>query len=155
MGVDSLIVGNSAKPYRLEHDGQTIEFRLIDQSVKAEWERRLYLRAMTGAEGLATVKGQAWLENRLVELEKQYHKGGFGFLTETSIEYLQTPAGMDLLITLLTDRDLVSLAGIIASSGVKIKAILHTVLRESFPGVKFSPPKADAKDNAGEDSSPN
>jgi hypothetical protein len=155
MGVDSLIVGDSARPYRLEHDGQVIEFRLIDQAVKAEWERRLYLRAMTGAQVLAAVTSRAWLENRLVELEKQYHTGGFGFLTESSIKYLQTPGGMDLLMTLRTDRDLVSLAGVIAAIGTQVKALLHAILRESFPGVKFSPPKEDDQGDAKEDSSPN
>lgn len=137
MGIDSQAVGNSAPAHRISHNGQVFEFRLIDQAAKAEWEKRLYERAVAAVPRLAGMKPAGWKENKLVELDDEFLSGGFAFLGERSAKALKTVEGMGLLLSILTGKDLNELTPLLVAKTAEIKALLHLILRESFPGVKL------------------
>ena len=147
MGVDSQILGNNARGHRIEHDGLFFELKLIDQEAKAEWERRLYERAVRAAESLAKLRGDAWLENKLVDLENGFFAGEYAFLSEKSLKLLTTPGGVEMLLGILTGKELAELAPVIIAKEKEVKAKLHLIIRESFPGVKMTEPAEDASPN--------
>ena len=149
MGVDSSAVGNFAAPHKIEHEGVTYTISLIDQNAKAEWERRLFARAVQVADIIATSKGEAWKEGKLVELNDEFMGGEFALLGEKSLKLLQTPGGIQLIMSILTGRDILELAPLVMERNKELQAMLHLVIRESFPGLKIPPPSTNG------DSSPN
>jgi len=148
MGVDSSALGNHGPAHRIEHDGCVFEIRLIDQGAKAEWEKRLYERAVRSATVMGPMKSPGWLENKLVQLDDEFLAGEFAFFTEKSLKLLQTPGGMELLLSILTGRDIFDFAPLIIAKEKEIKALLLLVIKQSFPGVKFSPAEGEADPNA-------
>lgn len=139
MGVDSQIVGNAGPAHSITHDGQVYGFRLIDQDAKAEWEKRLYRKAVAAAKVKAEHRPEGWLESKLVQIDDEFDRGDYGFLTERSIKLLGTIGGMEILVSILTGRTLLALYPLFAERVEEVKALLHLILKESFPGLKIEP----------------
>lgn len=137
MGVDCNILGNSGPGHVIEHDGVAYRIGLIDQKAKAEFEESLFRRAVKAAEILARCKPAGWLEKTLAECNDAFMAGEFGLLTERGLKVLQTPGGVQLLLSILTGRDVVELVPVITAKKDQVKALIHLVIRESFPGVKI------------------
>lgn len=137
MGVDSQAVGNDSAAHRIVHDNRTHEFRLIDQNAKAEWEKRLYERACDAAAVLAKRKPEGWLEEKLLELDNAFLAGDFSIFADSSVELLRKPAGAELLLSIITGKETKELIPLLLAKPTEIKAKLHLILRESFPGVQF------------------
>ena len=138
MGVDSQAAGNYAGCYSIEHDGKTYPLRLIDQAGKAEWERRLFDRAVTVAEAISRAKPANWLDAKLGQLENEFFAGEFALLAEKSLNLLKTPGGVQLLLSIITGKDVSELAAVILAKKGEVIRKLNLVIRESFPGVQLA-----------------
>lgn len=147
MGVDTEILGNHGPKHSITHDGVVYHVRLIDQWAKAEWEQRLYDRAIHAARVISKRHPKGWLEDKLVKIDDDFINGEFAFFTEKSLKLIMTPPGVELLLTILTGKDLAELAPMIIAKPEEVKAVLHMVIKESFPGVKLEKAKEDSHPN--------
>lgn len=138
MGVDSQSVGNDSAAHRIFHDGKCYEFRLVDQNAKADWEKRLYEKACSAAEVMARRKPADWLEAKLLELDNAFLAGDFSLFADGSVKLLNKPAGVELLLSIITGKDIGELAPLLLSKPKEVKAKIHLILRESFPGVQLA-----------------
>lgn len=141
MGVDSYLLGNAGPGHVIEHDGRTYRISLIDQRAKAEWEERLFRRAVKAAEILAPARPADWHEAKLAQLDDEFMAGDFALISEKSVKVLKTLGGVQLLLEILTGLDPAALAPVLKAKHKEVKALIHLVIRESFPGVKI--PDAD------------
>ena len=148
MGVDSQTLGNKESPHSLEFEGITYNFSLIDQAAKAEWEKRLYRRAVEGASALASLHPDAWLEDRLVDLNDAFVAGDFSLFSESSKKLLGKAGGAGILLSILTGKNIEDLTQLLLAKSVEIKALLRIVFKESFPNISLKDEEGEEEKNA-------
>lgn len=137
MGVDSDIVGNSGTPHSLEWNGDTYQFRLIDQDMQATFEKHLFERDKKTLELMKELYPIKAYVERLNALGDDYTIGLYGMMSPKGLAYAGTMAGMIYLASLITGCETKKLFGLFQNKKEEAQALFQLVLRESFPGIDW------------------
>lgn len=127
------LLGNAGEPHAITHNGKTFKFRLIDQKAKDAVAKRLYQQARDAVyadKDRLTPDEYAAVLDRVYD---RYSRGEFGFLTERTLGILKTPAGVLLLLSVLSGESDEDLAKLLDERGAEAQAVIKTILAESFP----------------------
>lgn len=150
MGVESEMWGNEGGLHTLEFNGKTYHARLIDGTVKSEFEKRMFARARAVEDAMRELRGEEAYQKRLDELANAYLAGEFDLISPRGLQYVKTLSGTAFLMSLLIGCPEKEVYGIALSKQAEVMCLLTTIIKESFPG--FDPfkvkeaPKGTAQD---------
>lgn len=137
MGVESDLVGNSGTPHSLEWNGETYQFRLIDQDMQATFEKHLFERDKKTLELMKELYPLKAYIDRLNALADDYTIGLYGLMSPKGLAYAGTMAGMVYLCSLVTGCPAKKLFGLFQNKQEEANALFQLILKESFPGIDW------------------
>jgi hypothetical protein len=132
----SQALGNAGEPHRIEHDGKTYRFFLLDQPRKNALEKRLYQQAREAVYiDRDHMTSEQYVE-RLDGVREAYEAGEYGFFGKRAGKVLQTPKGALMLLEVITGESEDLLIPLLAARPEEVNALLKSVMTESFGAQK-------------------
>lgn len=143
----SAALGGSAPKHTLKANGKSYPVSLITRGVKVAYEKALYALARERVNGLDETFSEAHKDAMSERLMTAYEDGDFDIMGVRGRKILATPVGISTLMGLLMDVTPDEAIGIFQDNEREVRTVFNTVIRESFPNIKFpegddSPPKS-------------
>jgi hypothetical protein len=137
----STAAGNFAPTkYQIAHAGKTYCFKLVDGETLKEWETRRFNEALAALDPLRDRLSESAFEKRCDAVVARKEAGDFCFESRASQEFFKTPQGATFFLSLITGCDLAELVRLQQAKGPEARALLMTVVKESF-AIKDKPAK--------------
>lgn len=135
MGTLNEMLGNAGVPHQLEYNGKVYTFSLIDQRIKAAYEKHMYEREKAALTLLRNEYRPEEYEKRLDALTQRYLDNEFSFLSETGLAHFKRSSeGKFFLLSAIAGCTPNELIDLVVARTTEVTALLDLIIKESFPG---------------------
>lgn len=124
-----------AMPLEFTHKGKNYVCSLVTQSVKAQFEKKLFGRAKDAAKEMRDCCTRDEYLSYLADLNTRYLRGDYAFESPTGLESCKSITGMKLLVSLLfniTEEEALELA---TDAKEELTQVVSLSIKMSFPGI--------------------
>lgn len=119
------------------HRGKTYEVSLVTMGLSRDFENRRYHAAREALRELKEDYPTDEYVKRIDALRERYDTGAFGLAHVENLKAVANPKDAVLLLSLLFGVDEITALEIISEHPAEIPSLLKTILKESFPGIRF------------------
>ena len=131
-----------AAPHIYKFKDKEYKVSLVTNRVKAEFEKRMMHKAVQAARDMKTILEPDEYEMMLKKINDDYIAGRYAFESKFSVGAMQNPKGGFLtLCSVLFNTNEEEMYSIILEDTLEVRALIDTIITESFPDVKHGDEK--------------
>lgn len=132
----SKALGTAGVPHQITHEDRTYTFHLLCQVRKNALEKRLYQNAREAVYVDRDHMTSEQYVERLDRVREAYEAGEYSFFGARAAKVLQSPAGVLLLLEIITGESQDDLVPLLTARPEEVNTLVKTVMDESFKQVK-------------------